>query len=214
MDGNRWHEGILGIVASRLVRQFNRPAVVISTRNGMGKGSARSIDGIDLSAVLKRCVDLLDRFGGHPLAAGLSLPSANIAAFRSRLETVVGQMTADLDAEPTLSIDAHVPLDTITPELMNSLDRLEPFGQGNPYPLFMDTGVRVHASKTVGDRHCQMVLESKSGKGGKHPAIQFNVAGVPPGVDRFTKIAYRPQWNYWNGRKRLQLIVEDVDPGS
>ena len=214
MDGNRWHEGILGIVASRLVRQFNRPAVVISTRNGMGKGSARSIDGIDLSAVLEGCADLLDRFGGHPLAAGLSLPTANIAAFRSRLETVVGQMTADLGAKPTLSIDAHVPLDTITPELMNSLDRLEPFGQGNPYPLFMDTGVRVHASKTVGDRHCQMVLESESGKGGKHPAIQFNVAGVPPGVDRFTKIAYRPQWNYWNGRKRLQLIVEDVDPGS
>ncbi len=214
MDGNRWHEGILGIVASRLVRLYNRPAVVISTRNGMGKGSARSIDGIDLSAVLERCADLLDRFGGHPMAAGLSLPTANITAFRSRLETVVGQMTADLGAVPTLSIDAHVPLETITPELMNSLDRLEPFGQGNPYPLFMDTGVRVHASKTVGDRHRQMVLEGGSGNGGRLPAIQFNVAGVPMGVDRFKKIAYRPQWNYWNGRKSLQLIVEATDPGS
>jgi single-stranded-DNA-specific exonuclease len=75
--------GILGIVASRLTRQFNRPAVVISTRNGVGKGSARSVDGIDLSAALNRCVPtLLDRFGGHPLAAGLSLPTANISAFR------------------------------------------------------------------------------------------------------------------------------------
>ncbi len=214
MDGNRWHEGILGIVASRLVRRYNRPAVVISTRNGMGKGSARSIDGIDLSAVLEGCANLLDRFGGHPLAAGLSLPTANIPAFRSRLETIVGQMTADLDVEPTLSIDANVPLEMITPELMNSLDRLEPFGQGNPHPLFMATGVRVHASKTVGDRHRQMVLESGSGNGGRHPAIQFNVTDGPLGVDRLNKIAYRPQWNYWNGRKNLQLIVEATDPKS
>jgi len=214
MDGNRWHEGILGIVASRLVRRYNRPAVVISTRNGMGKGSARSIDGIDLSAALEGCANLLDRFGGHPLAAGLSLPTANIPAFRSRLETVVGQMTADLGAKPTLSIDAHVPLETITPELMNNLDRLEPFGQGNPHPLFMDTGVRIHASKSVGDRHRQMVLESGSGNGGRHPAIQFNVMDVPLGVDRLNKIAYRPQWNYWNGRKNLQLIVEATDPES
>lgn len=214
MAGNRWHEGILGIVASRLVRRYNRPAVVISTRNGMGKGSARSIDGIDLSAALEGCADLLDRFGGHPLAAGLSLPTANIPAFRSRLETIVGQMTTDLGVEPTLSIDANVPLEMITPELMNSLDRLEPFGQGNPHPLFMATGVRVHASKTVGDRHRQMVLESGSGNGGRHPAIQFNVTDVPLGVDRLNKIAYRPQWNYWNGRKNLQLIVEATDPKS
>ena len=212
MDGNRWHEGILGIVAARLTRQFNRPAVVISTRDGVGKGSARSIDGIDLSAALDRCADLLDQFGGHPLAAGLSLPTANIAAFRSRLESVVGQIAADRDDEPALSIDAHLPLDDITPALMNHLDRLEPFGQGNPYPLFMDTNVRVHSSRTVGDRHRRMVLESGPGMGIKHPAIQFNVTGVSAGMDRFEKIAYRPQWNYWNGRKNLQLLVEATDP--
>ena len=99
VDGNHWHEGILGIVASRLVRQFNRPAVVISTRNGLGKGSARSIDGIDLSVALEQCADLMDRFGGHPLAAGLSLRASNIVAFRSRLETVVGRMIADHGVE-------------------------------------------------------------------------------------------------------------------
>ncbi len=214
IDGNHWHEGILGIVASRLTRQFNRPAVVISSRNGRGKGSARSIDGIDLSAALKQCSDLLDRFGGHPLAAGLSLHTSNIAAFKSRLESIVGQMAADRDVQPTLSIDAHVPLDNITPELMDNLERLEPFGQGNPYPLFMDTEVRVHTAKTVGDRHLQMVLESGSGNGGKYPAIQFNVTGEQLRMDRIKKIAYRPQWNYWNGRKSLQLLVEETDPGS
>ena len=214
VDGNRWHEGILGIVAARLTRQFNRPAVVISTRNGTSKGSGRSIDGIDLSTALDQCEDLLDRFGGHPLAAGLSLRASNIEAFRTRLETVVGQMAADHGVEPTLSIDAHVPIDAVTPELMNHLDRLGPFGQGNPYPLFMDTEVRVHACKTVGDHHRQMVLESGSGDGRRHPAIQFNVTGDPLVMDRFKKIAYRPQWNYWNGRKKLQLIVDATDPGA
>ena len=116
--------------------------------------------------------------------------------------------------KPTLSIDARVPLDDITPELMDNLDRLGPFGRGNPYPLFMDIGVRVHTCNPVGDRHRQMILESGSNGGGKHAAIQFNVTGDPLMAVRFAKIAYRPQWNYWNGRKKLQLIVEDTDPGS
>ena len=210
VDGNRWHEGILGIVAARLVRRFNRPAVIISTRNGSGKGSGRSMDGIDLSAALEQCSELLDAFGGHPLAAGLTLQSANIAAFRDRLETVVGQMMTDHAVEPTLSIDARVPLNEVTPELMDSLNRLGPFGQGNPYPLFMDTGVRVHTCKAVGEGHRQMVLGSGSGSGGTHTAIQFNVPDGPLQPGRFEKMAYRPQWNYWNGRKRLQLMVEDT----
>jgi single-stranded-DNA-specific exonuclease len=213
VHGKDWHEGILGIVASRLTRRFNRPAVVISTRNGKCQGSARSIDGIDLAAALQHCADLLDRFGGHPLAAGLSLPTINIAAFRTRLESVIGQMAANHDFDPKLSIDARVPLDAVTPELMNSLSRLGPFGQGNPYPLFMDTGVRVSACKAVGDRHRRMILESGTGDGDKHPAIQFNVTGNPLVPDRFERIAYRPQWNYWNGKRSLQLLVEDTDPG-
>ena len=210
MDGSGWHEGILGIVAARLVRRFNRPAVVISTRNGSGKGSGRSMNGIDLSAVLAQCSELLEAFGGHPLAAGLTLQATNIAAFRDRLETVVGQMMTDQAVEPTLSIDARVPLNEVTPELMDGLNRLGPFGQGNPYPLFMDTGVRVHTCKAVGENHRRMVLGSGSGNGEKHPAIQFNVPDGPVQPGLFKKMAYRPQWNYWNGRKRLQLMVEDT----
>jgi single-stranded-DNA-specific exonuclease len=172
------------------------------------------MDGIDLSAALAQCSELLDGFGGHPLAAGLTLPSSNIDAFRDRLETVVGRMMADQAVEPILSIDACVPLNELTPDLMDNLNRLGPFGQGNPYPLFMDTGVRVHTCKAVGDGHRRMVLGNGSGNGGTHPAIQFNVAGGPLQPGRFEKIAYRPQWNYWNGRKCLQLMVEDTVPES
>ena len=212
VDGDRWHEGILGIVAARLVRRFNRPALVISTHNGMSKGSARSIEGIDLAAALQQCGDLLERFGGHPLAAGFSLPAGNIAALRTRLETVVGRMAAGQDAGPRLSIDAHVPLADVTVELMNALALLGPFGQGNPYPLFMDTDVRVHASRTVADRHRRMTLESRGGNGGRHAAIQFSVGSDARAVDRFEKIAYRPQWNSWDGRKNIQLVIEDTVP--
>ncbi len=211
VHGNGWHEGILGIVASRLARQFHRPAVVISSRNGTAKGSARSVEGIDISAALEACADLLDRFGGHPQAAGLSLQACHIEALKSRLETAVGRLVAAHGTAPTLPIDAHLPLSHVTPQLMESLERLGPFGQGNPHPLFMDTGVRVQACKTVGRHHRQMVLGGGSG-GGTHAAIQFNVSDTLSGGDRLEKIAFRPQWNYWKGQKRLQLIIEDAIP--
>ena len=211
VDGDRWHEGILGIVAARLMRQFNCPAVVISTRNGIGKGSARSVAPIDLTQALDRCADLLDRFGGHPLAAGLVLPTANIVDFRARLEATVNQLTEGALPSSVLHIDAPLPLSQLSPALMESLDRLGPFGQANPAPVFMDTDVRIIQCKTVGGRHRQMVLQSGQGSNGSVKAIQFNVTNEwSSAPSRFEKIAFRPQWNYWNGRKTLQLVVEDT----
>ena len=210
--GDGWHEGILGIVAARLTRRFHRPAVVISSRNGIAKGSARSIEGIDIAAALGQCKDLLDRYGGHPQAAGLSLPPSNLEPFKSHLETVVAQMAPDHATQATVSIDAHLPLGKVTPALMTTLERLGPFGQGNPHPLFMDTGIHVVQSRIVGDRHRKMVLKGDSGHTGQWQAIQFNVVDDQATVERFEKIAYRPAWNYWNGKKRLQLVVEETAP--
>lgn len=210
VHGNGWHEGVLGIVASRLARQFHRPSIVLSTNNGTAKGSARSVEGIDISAALSRCEDLLDRFGGHPLAAGLSLGTDRLADFTTRLEAVVEALAGQLESVPTLSIDARLPLDDVTPELMEGLARLGPFGRGNPHPLFVDSGIRVTACRTVGENHRKMVLESGSGGNGARPAIQFNVPGDLPVADHFEKIAYRPQWNHWNGKKYLQVVIEDV----
>lgn len=213
VDGDRWHEGILGIVAARLTRRFNCPSVVISTRNGMGKGSARSVEGIDLNAALNQCADLLDRFGGHPLAAGLTLRCANIKAFASRLETIVNRMAAENPVRPERFIDAHLPLSELTPAFLDSLQCLGPFGQGNPAPLFMDTDIHISSCKTVGSRHRKMVMRPSAGNGGSFPAIQFNVTGESKAAPyRLEKIAYRPQWNYWNGQKKLQLLIEDTQP--
>jgi single-stranded-DNA-specific exonuclease len=212
VHGSGWHEGILGIVASRLSRQFHRPSLVLTTGSGTAKGSARSVEGIDISDALNRCEDLLDRFGGHPMAAGLSLDADRLTDFTSRLETVVKKMADQRETLPTLSIDARLPLNHVTPELMEGLARLGPFGQGNPHPLFMDTGIRVTACRTVGENHRKMVLENDSGGHGARHAIQFNVPGDLPVADRFEKIAYRPQWNHWNGKKHLQIVIEDVVP--
>ncbi|WP_319525173.1 single-stranded-DNA-specific exonuclease RecJ [uncultured Desulfosarcina sp.] len=212
VHGNHWHAGVLGIVASRLARQFHRPSIVLATSNGTAKGSARSVEGIDISAALSRCEDLLDRFGGHPLAAGLGLATDRLDDFTSRLEAVVEEMAARRETGPTLSIDAHLPLDGVTPELMEGLERLGPFGQGNPHPLFVDTGIRVKECRTVGESHRRMVLESGQSGNGALPAIQFNVPENLPVADRFEKIAYRPQWNHWNGKKHLQVVIEDVVP--
>ncbi|BBO79570.1 single-stranded-DNA-specific exonuclease RecJ [Desulfosarcina ovata subsp. sediminis] len=214
VDGPGWHEGILGIVASRLARQFNRPAVVIGTANGTAKGSARSVEGIDVSACLGRCADLLSRFGGHPQAAGLSLEAADIPRLRSRLNAVVETLGIDPGLAPPLRIDAELPLHQITPNLMAHLEELGPFGQGNPSPVFMATGIRTQACKTVGHRHRQMTFNHAAGNNGLIPAIQFNATAPAGRVPHFEKIAYRPQWNYWNGRKQLQLLIEDTDPGE
>ena len=209
VDGEGWHEGIIGIVAARLAKHFNCPAVVISTRNGIGKGSARSIEPIDITAAISECAGLLDRFGGHPLAAGLTLPSANISDFRNRLERIVGEMSSGGTRRPPFFIDAHLPLTDLSPRLMAHISRLGPFGQGNPAPLFMDTHVRIVRYKRVAEHHRQMVLQSSRDRTTSFPAIAFNVGGKQKTVPRhFEKIAYRPQWNYWNGRKTLQLLIE------
>lgn len=208
--GPHWHEGILGIVAARLVRKYHRPAIVLSTDNGTGKGSGRSIEGIDLSIALGHCADLLDRYGGHPLAVGLSLPSSRIEAFIVRLAATVDQMTHKDGIETTLPIDARVPISDITPALMNDLERMGPFGQGNPYPRFIDDQVRIHACHRIGTCHRKLVLSSLSDTGGKLDAIHFNVSGDPPLSGQVMAIAYRPQWNYWKGKKKLQLLIEDT----
>ena len=211
IHGKRWHEGILGIVAARLTRQFDRPAVVLTRRNGIAKGSARSVEGIDIAAALGQCEELLDRFGGHPLAAGLALPSSSLDDFESRLTQAVNRLAAQTDTEVRLSIDARLPVDRLTPALMDGIERLGPFGQDNPYPLFMDTGIRVHECRTVGGNHRRMVLRQVSLPDNlRLDAIQFNIDPDAVLPDSFERVAYEVQWNRWNGNVRPQLVITAI----
>lgn len=206
-----WHEGVLGIVASKLVEKFNRPAVLISTRDGIGKGSARGLPNINLFDALCKCKDKLDHFGGHAMAGGLQIQTEKIDLFRKQFQKVIATTIDKKVSIHRLIIDGRLDFDQITPILLDSLACLDPHGPENPPPLFMAEDIQVVDASIVGKTHCRMTLCQPSVAPQKRfKAIQFNVNPESVPTDRFKRMVFRPTWNYWNNRKSIQLIVEDV----
>ena len=203
-----WHLGILGIVASRLIKKYFRPVVLITTADGIGRGSARSIPEVNLYEGLSACAEIIDNFGGHSMAAGLKIKTENIDRFKIHFENVVSRMANSVDFIPKIVIDCRLDFVNISDKLIDELDLLKPFGIGNNKPLFMTKKVKIVTSKHVGHHHRQMVLEQNTGK--MFNAIQFNVDNRIPLKDTFDQMAYRLCWNRWNGRKNAQIIVEET----
>ena len=211
LSAGDWHEGVLGIVASRLVDSYFRPVVVISTKNGIGKGSARSIPGFDLYEGLSACSDDLVQFGGHSMAAGLKIKLKNIERFKTNFDNAVATGIKPSDFTPKLSIDCELGFDDISDRLIDEIESLTPFGNGNPEPLFMAKNVEVFSSKIVGKNHRSMLLKQSAGKMPKiFNAIHFNALTDAPLKDNFDRIAFRLRWNRWNGQKKVQIIVEEI----
>ena len=210
LSHSNWHEGILGIVASKLVDRFFRPVILVSTRTSVGKGSGRSIPGINLHACLKECAAHLKAFGGHPMAAGLQISRENIRRFEDKFERVVSQASRPLSLSRPIAIDYELDFEDITDALVDEVEGLTPFGEGNPEPLFMATEVRVASHRIVGKCHRNMTLTQSRGADGKAVgAIQFNVDPAER-PERFEKIAYRLRWNRWNGKKTTQILIEET----
>jgi len=208
LDRDDWHEGVLGIVAARLAERYGKPVVMIATGSGEGKGSARSAAGINLHEGLCRCAPLLEAFGGHAMAAGLRLRPENIASFREAFEDSIKQMAAGQSPAPEIEIDCRLDFDQINPALINEINRLEPFGSGNPQPLFAARNIKVVECNIIGEHHRRLVLQQTGG--GRSPrmkAVQFNIDPRRPLPKTLDRIAYHLQWNYWNGRRSVQLIV-------
>ena len=206
-----WHEGVVGIVAARLTHLYFKPAILISVKGNMGKGSARSIPGIDIRSALATCEPMLQGFGGHSMAAGLQIQAHQIAPFEDRLHQVIGRTASPGDFIPRMSIDYILELSDITPKLLDEIVSLGPFGVENPEPVFMASDVHVHTSKNVGRNHRRMLLSAAADpKANALWAIQFNVD--PPSIhtDHLTQVAYRLQWNQWNGSKTIQLVISDI----
>lgn len=199
-----WHQGVIGIVASRLVERYHRPTILIAlTVDGQGKGSGRSIPGFHLLDALDSCSRHLTRFGGHRYAAGVGLSAEDVPAFAEAFEAVAACTLTDSDLVPLLTIDAEVEPGDVTKELALELKRLEPFGMGNPEPLLMLRGMTVVERRTVGEGHLRLRLARDNRSFG---AIAFNLA------DRETSglidIAFFPEINEWNGSSSLQLRVK------
>jgi len=191
-----WHLGILGIVASRLIKRYFRPVVLITTADGIGKGSARSIPEVNLYEGLSACAKNIENFGGHPMAAGLKIKTENIDPFRIHFENIVSRMAKPADFIPKIAIDYKLDFVNISDKLIDELESLKPFGIANLEPLFMTKKVDIVSSKRVGKNHRQMVLG--------------HVDTRTPLKDTFDQIAYRLRWNRWNGRKNAQIVIEET----
>jgi single-stranded-DNA-specific exonuclease len=203
-----WHEGVLGIVAAKLAAQYHRPVVLISTRNGIAKGSGRSIATIDLFEALSRCAHLLERFGGHRSAAGLSLCTEKIHLLRDAFEKAVDASTVEDDMVPRLAIDSMLSFDQITPKLMDELEYLEPYGSENPPPVFRADDVHVQSGMMFKQRHRRMRLAQNSRPTEAIDAVQFNLTPDAPRPNYFQRMAFRLQWNRYRGNKKIQMVVE------
>ena len=215
LDQQGWHQGVVGIAASRLVDRYYRPVVVISVADGIGHGSARSPNGFDLYEGLNDCAQHLEKFGGHKMAAGLTLRAENIPAFRRDFERIVCQKTTPEDFVPELVIDGEVSATDISPELADGLETLAPFGTGNPEPLFVLSDMDVLSTRVVGANHLHMRLRpsnpSKMDQAEPLDAIFFNMGAEKPHPAHLDRVACHVRWNRWGGRKRIQLVIKDLN---
>ncbi|MFQ5973163.1 MAG: single-stranded-DNA-specific exonuclease RecJ [Alphaproteobacteria bacterium] len=214
--GEAWHPGVIGIVASRLRERYNRPAIVVAIDGEVGKGSGRSVDGIDLgSAVIAaRQAGLLIDGGGHRMAAGLTVAREQVGALRDFLDERVGAALEPGQLVPTLRLDGALTPAAAGPELVSALERLAPYGVGNPEPRFAITEARVVQADIVGGEHVRAVLTG--GAGGRLRAIAFRCAGEPLGQALLATrglplhVAGKLRADHWRGEARVQLVVEDA----
>jgi single-stranded-DNA-specific exonuclease len=165
IDGEGWHRGVIGITATRVVEKYGRPALVVSHDNGEAHGSGRSIRAFHLLDALESCRELFTRYGGHSHAVGFSLPSARVPELRAHLDQYARARLTLADFEPVLDFDAELDLEQVTPDLFQALERLEPFGQGNPEPVFTARAVRMMAPpKILKDKHVKLRLAAAQEK--------------------------------------------------
>ncbi|MEX0724263.1 MAG: single-stranded-DNA-specific exonuclease RecJ [Gracilimonas sp.] len=206
-----WHLGVIGIVASRLVDLYHRPAIMLSNVEGKVKGSARSIKGFNIYNAIKKCEDLLEQFGGHEFAAGLTLSEKNLTEFRRRMNELAFTDLSDNSFEPELTIDAKLDLSDVDMKFWKLLSQFEPFGPGNLRPIFVSEGVKVVGEPTiVGNGHLKMRVKQENS--GVFDTIGFNMHEYLPGVRDGNpfKVAYVIEENNWNGRRTLQLRLKDI----
>jgi len=209
--GENWHRGVIGIVASKLAEKFSKPAVVLSVLGEAAYGSARSIAGFNLLASLESCSELFDRFGGHKYAAGLSMRTDRLNEFRRRFTEYANNFLSSDDLLSKISIDAPLSLSSINRHLLEALEALEPFGLGNPRPIFQANGVEVvDGPHKIKDRHLRMTL--RQGRS-RFRAVAWQAADRENFIcDRRDAIdlAFSLSENTYRGESHIELSIADV----
>jgi single-stranded-DNA-specific exonuclease len=220
LAGKNWHPGVIGIVASRVKDKFHRPVFVLSLDGPVAKGSGRSISGIDLGRCVQAMGDLLVGGGGHKMAAGLSILPENIPAFRDKLNHMALQQAARAGGDiftPSLKLDGFLSPRGATLDLLDQIERLEPYGVGNPEPRFAFADVRVEYPRVVGDKHLSLTLTD--GAGGRVKGIAFRAMDNALGsfllhtAGKAVSLCGTLRRNVWNGTETPQLQIDDAYDG-
>lgn len=213
LGADDWHPGVIGIVASRLVERYGRPTFLVAWEGDTGRGSGRSIAGFDLHAALHQVGHCLERYGGHRMAAGLTVRRGRFEEFRIAFLEVARQLLSPDDLAPAQRVDLELPLGDLSEELERLIRHLEPCGAGNPAPVFGVRGARAVRARRVGTNHLRFVLDDGSGA---IPAIGFQVADRIPEdwLARPLDVAFRLERDEWQGRSTLQARVATIAPSG
>jgi single-stranded-DNA-specific exonuclease len=213
--GEGWHRGVIGLAASRIAEKLHRPAIVLCIEEDMAYGSARSIGEFHLLNALDSCGDLFEQFGGHAVAAGMTMKKENIEAVRKGLNKYADEHLTDEELIPVIKIHAPVRAGSLSLELVQELKQLEPFGQGNPKPVFSTPGLKLLSEPWImKEKHLKLQLGGPGGK--RFEAVWWDGVEKSEGLDltegKVFELAHTLEANTWQGNTRLQLVVADVRP--
>ncbi len=206
-----WHKGVIGIVASRCIEHFHRPTIILTKSNGKAAGSARSVPGFDVYEAIEECADLLEQFGGHTFAAGMTLPVENIDAFRLRFDEIVSGRILPEQLTPMISVDQELDLEDISWKAYKVLKQMGPFGPGNMLPVFVSRGVSIAGKPTImKEKHIKFNVYQ-----GNSPAftvIAFSMAHIYPDLmdGKTFDICYSLDENTFRDKTTLQFMLKDI----
>ncbi len=213
VSGENWHKGVIGLAASRIAERLYRPTIVLSVKDGMAQGSGRTVGGFHLLQALESCSELFEQFGGHAAAAGMTMKADRIDHLRDALNLYAAEITNGVELSPELKIDALVRSETLSLSMLDELKKLEPFGHGNPKPVFATRGLLITDEPLImKERHLKFRLADAYGK--RFEAVWWSgvekLEGRTFRPETSIEIAYTPEVNEWQGTRRLQLVVEDL----
>ncbi len=206
-----WHKGVIGIVASRCIEKYYRPTVILTESNGKVTGSARSVMGFDVYNAISACADLLDQYGGHMYAAGVTMAVDNVEAFQIKFENVVANTITEEQLVPAIKIDAVIFLDDINFKFYNTIRQMVRFGPQNMQPVFVSENVHAEKSKVLKEQHLKFTVKQEGTKT-TIDAIGFGLGEYFDLVNSGMKfhMAYTIEENDFRGRKSLQLFIKDI----
>ena len=208
-----WHPGVVGIVAGRISRKYNRPTIVLGNEGEFAKGSGRGLNGFNLVEILAACSACLENWGGHPMAVGVSLRKTRLAEFRAMFDEVIRHGRKGDAGEPGLELSGWIEATQLNEQLMGELELLQPFGMGNPEPVFGVRGVKLrHRPEVFKEQHFRFAGEDASDR--RISGVAWKQADRLPPVGVPLEMAVQLNWNHYNGRKILQMELLDWRPAG